>query len=108
MARHCKECGRDVHDPDEHEKIDVTSVDAAGDKVGLEKRRRCKNMVAVADQTAVDLRTGKRVVRSRYVPTKHITDENGEDAEIIDLQRTRFNNTRRIHRETLAAQERQA
>jgi hypothetical protein len=107
MPRFCRDCGRDVHDPDEHEKIDVTIVDENDEKVGVEKRRRCRNLVLVADQTAVDLVTGRRIVRNRYVPTKHV-EIDGEQVEVMDPQRTRFNNTRRVHRDTLAAQDRSA
>lgn len=72
--RPCRDCGRDVHDPDEHEG----------------RPRVCKNLVLIADRTAVDLATGERVVREHYIPETP--------------QRTRQNNARFVHRATLAAQ----
>jgi len=82
-TKFCKLCGRDRHDPDEHELV----------KVGRNRRRVCKNLVLVAEQSARDLVTGERRVIKRYVPD--------------NPQRTAANRTRWVHRGTLAAIDRQ-
>lgn len=86
MAAYCNRCGRDRFDEAEHE-VDHITTDG-----GVIRRRRCLNLVLVADQTARDLVTGESRLVKRYVPDTP--------------QRTRANRTRWIHRDTLAAIER--
>lgn len=81
MARWCSACGRDVHDPDEHELV----------KVGPARYHTCKNLVLVGERAARDLVTGERRVLRRFVPETP--------------QRTKMNLTRWVHRDTLEAQD---
>lgn len=103
MPRFCNSCGRNVHDPDEHEVVEhpivnnleeIAAAKAAGREVepnviGVNKVRHCKRIKPIADESSVDLATGQRVVRRRYVP------EPG-------TQRTRFNNARFVHESAFA------
>lgn len=95
--RACGLCGRDVHDPDEHDLV-VVPVPNSRRK---HRYHVCKNMVTIAEQSARDLVTGERRVIKRYVPTKTV----GDELEVIDIQRTAQNRTRSIHKDALAAQE---
>jgi hypothetical protein len=99
-SKYCKVCGRDRHDPEEHDVVRIPTP------AGEVRRRRCKNLVIVAEHAARDLVTGERRVIKRYVPERQL-EIDGETTTVPDPQRTQANQARWVHRDTLKAQDRQ-
>jgi hypothetical protein len=66
-GRICKRCGRKLYDPDKHTLVEFNIVDDEGRVVGKGKEREC-HVRLIADDAAVDLATGERVVRRHVIP----------------------------------------
>jgi hypothetical protein len=60
-GRICKRCGRKLYDPEKHTLVEFNIVDDEG------KEREC-HVRLIADDAAVDLATGERVVRRHIIP----------------------------------------